>query len=76
MNVSEAATRCVLWKKLFLKISQYSQESCRRATLLEQTPTQVFSSEYCEIFKNTYFDEHLLTEQLILFYVLSIKDIN
>ena len=23
------------------------------------TPTQVFSSEFCEIFKNTFFPEHL-----------------
>ena len=28
----------------------------------KETPTQVFSPEYCEIFlKNTYFEEHLLT---------------
>ena len=28
----------------------------------KETPTQKFSSEYCEIFlKNTYFEEHLLT---------------
>ena len=32
---SEAATGGVLWKKLFLKISQYSQENCRPSTLLE-----------------------------------------
>ena len=25
----------------------------------KETPTQVFSSEYCEIFKKTYFEEHL-----------------
>ena len=25
------------------------------------TPTQVFSCEFCEIFKNTYFEEHLRT---------------
>ena len=25
------------------------------------TPTQVFSSEICEIFKNTYFEEYLRT---------------
>ena len=24
----------------------------------------MFSSQYCEIFKNTYFEEHLLSEQL------------
>ena len=28
---------------------------------LKDTPTQVFSYEYCEVFKNTYFEEHLLT---------------
>ena len=27
----------------------------------KQTPTQVFSCEYCEIFKSTYFDGHLQT---------------
>ena len=27
----------------------------------KETPTEVFSCEYCEIFKNTYFEEHLLT---------------
>ena len=26
----------------------------------KETPTQMFSSEYCKIFKNTYFEEHLL----------------
>ena len=35
MNFSEAATGSVSWKKLFLKILQYSQESCRSATLLK-----------------------------------------
>ena len=25
------------------------------------TPTQVFSCEICEIFKNTYFEEHMRT---------------
>ena len=43
MNFSEAATGGVLWKKPFLKISQYSQV------------------EFWEIFKSTYFKEHLLT---------------
>ena len=35
MDFSEAATGGVLWKKLFLKILQFSQESCRPATLLK-----------------------------------------
>ena len=29
------------------------------ATLLKKTPTQAFSFKYCEIFKNTYFEEYL-----------------
>ena len=35
------------------------------AGLLKKTPTQVFSCEYYEIFKNTYFEEHLGTAALI-----------
>ena len=27
----------------------------------KETPTQVFSCKICEIFKNTYFEEHLQT---------------
>ena len=27
--------------------------------MLKETPTQVFSCEYCKIFKNIYFEEHL-----------------
>ena len=30
------------------------------ATLLKETPTQVFSCEYCDIFKNSFLIEHLL----------------
>ena len=51
---SEAATGGVLWKKVFLKVSQISQEnSCVDHVL--------FSCEYCEILKNTYFEEHMRT---------------
>ena len=47
-------------KKLFLKISQYTQESCRPATLFKKTPTQMFSSAYCDFFRNTYFEVNML----------------
>ena len=62
--------RCSI-KKLFLKISQYCQESpvlgslfnkvagLKACNFIEETPTQVVFCEYCEIFKNTYFEEHL-----------------
>ena len=29
--------------------------------ILKKTPTEVFSCEICEIFKNIYFEEHLRT---------------
>ena len=71
---SEAATGYVLWEKVFLEISQNSQENtCVRdffkkvATLLKRPATflkncllvQMFSCEFCEISKNTFFAEHL-----------------
>ena len=31
------------------------------ATLLKRDSTQLFSSKICEIFKNTYFKEHVRT---------------
>ena len=51
---------------MFLKISQTSQESTcagglQSAGFLEETQTQVLSSEVCETLKNTYFNEHLRT---------------
>ena len=33
-------------------------ESLRTTTLLKKTLAQVFSCEFCEIFKNTFFTEH------------------
>ena len=46
-------------KKLFLEISQNSQENtCGRACFLiitKETPVQVFSCEFCEVSKNTFF---------------------
>ena len=33
----------------------------------KETLTQVFSREYCEIFKNTYFEEHLRTAAFVGF---------
>ena len=59
----------VFCKKMFLKISQNSQEnSCRGlfldkgaglkpTTFSKETPTPVFSREFCEIFKNTLFTD-------------------
>ena len=61
MNFLDTATGRVLWKKLFLKILQYLQESCTPATLLKtDSITRVFLW-ILHIFKDTNFEEHLLT---------------
>ena len=40
---------------VFLKILQYSQENtCVRSLIKKENPTQVFSCEQCEIFKNIF----------------------
>ena len=49
-------------KKLFLKISQISQENtCGLQLYYNETPTLVFFCEIYEIFQSTYFEEHLWT---------------
>ena len=67
--VSEAGTRWCSVRKLFLEISQNSQENnCVGVSFLmksykpeackfikKETPTQVLSFEFCEVFKNTFF---------------------
>ena len=50
MHLTEAATGGVLKEKVFLEISQNSQEN---------TCAQVFSCEFCKISKSTSFTEHL-----------------
>ena len=55
MNFSEAASGAVLRNKLSLKILQYSQESCRPATLLKKDPKKAV---FLWILQNFY--EHLL----------------
>ena len=58
----EAATGGVVWKKVFLKISQNSQENICVGVffliILKETPTKVFSSEFWKIFKNNLFIKH------------------
>ena len=61
MYLSEAAIGAVLLEKVFLEISQNSQESAyvRVSLLKKETLAEVFSSEFCEISKNTFFTEHI-----------------
>ena len=65
LNQIEAATRGVLLEKMFLEISQNSQENtCARVSvLLKETLAQVFSCEFCEISKNKFFTEHFWETQ-------------
>ena len=50
---TEAAAGGVLYKEVLVKVLQISQE--------KESPTQVFSCQICEIFKNSNFEEHLGT---------------
>ena len=55
--LTEALTRGVLRKKVFLKISENSHENtCARVLRLKAHV--LFSCEFSEIFKNTFFTEH------------------
>ena len=69
---TKAATRGILLKKIFLEISQNSQENnCARVSSLmklqacslikKETLAQLFSYKFCEISKNTFFTEHIWT---------------
>ena len=42
---------CQIQKKLWIQVCNF----------LKETPTQVFSCEICQMFKNNYFEEHLRT---------------
>ena len=47
---------------MFLKISQNSKENtCACNFIKKKTLAQLFSCEFCEMFKNTLFAEHLWT---------------
>ena len=51
-KLEAVAQRCSV-KKVFLEISQNSQENTR-VFFTKETLTQVFSCEFCEISKNTF----------------------
>ena len=71
-DIPEEATGGVLYEKVVLENSQNSQENtCTRVSFLiklqveacnlieKETLAEVFSCEFCEIFKITFFTEHL-----------------
>ena len=65
-------------KKVFVKISQISQENTcgslflikmyvfRPATLLKESQTKAFYCEICEIFKNIYFEQYMRTTESVV----------
>ena len=64
-DFAEAATQRCSVNKVFLKISQNSQENMCQTLFLNEVsglrPAQVFSCEFREIIKNSYFADHLPT---------------
>ena len=73
-RLTEAATEGALQKKVFLEISQNSQEKhlCQRLFfnkvagqvcnfIKKESLAQVFSCEFCKISKNTFYTEHFRT---------------
>ena len=55
-DTTQAATSAVVYKKVFLEISQNSQENTCASVLFL---IKLQACEFCEILKNTFFAEHL-----------------
>ena len=75
MVLAEAATTGVLLEKVFLEISQNSQENpcCRPEAcnfVKTETLVQMFSCEFCEISKNTFFTEHFRATASVLVWLI------
>ena len=54
--IKDTPTQVFSWKNFK---NNFSAEHLQWLLLSKQTPTQVFTSEICNIFKNTFFTEHL-----------------
>ena len=80
--MSEAVTRSCSVNNVFLKISQISQENiCARVSFLIKLQTsgnffikealaQVFSYQFCKIFINKFFIEHLRFEYVFIWIIV------
>ena len=68
INAFRSSHQSCYIKKLFLKIYQYLQKTRMLDSLFnKETRTWMFSCEYCEIFKNAYFEEHMGTDAFMCF---------
>ena len=76
INRRSSRWSCSIYKKVFLKLSQNSQENtCTGASFLtklkKKTLAQVFSWKFCEICKNTFFTKHLqVTASVTVFKIM------
>ena len=62
MQLSEAVARRCCVEKVFLEISQNSQENtCANNNKYCRPKAQVFFCEFCELSNNTFSTEHLVT---------------
>ena len=73
VQLSEAATRGVLYKKMFLENHKIQRKHLRQSlffnkvaglspeacNFIKKNSGTVFSTEFCKISKNTFFTEHL-----------------
>ena len=82
--MTEPITRGVLWEKVFLEVSQNSQENtCARVSFLiklldsawnfikKETLAQVSSCEFCEVSKNNFFTQHLRTTASVMMLLMT-----
>ena len=62
LNVQNQSLEVFYKKNCSKKVCNIHREKPELESLYKKVvPTQVFSCEYCETFKNTYFEEHLRT---------------
>ena len=74
LHSAEAATVGVLQERVFLEILR---NSWKTPVIKKDTLTQVFSCEFCEISKNTFFSEHLwATASESIFFNLTFESLN
>ena len=61
-------------KRLFCSLFFIKLQALRPATLLQKTPTQLFSCDYCEIFKITFLTEQHRATAPVFTTILDISD--
>ena len=77
-NICRTSHRtCSIKRAAFKKFALFTGKqlkACKKKLYQKETPIQVLSCEYCKIFKNTYFEEHLRRLILYLFLIKTRDD--